>query len=220
VFELLIKVIPLGIGSTISPVVFGIALTLLAGKHYPKQRTFAYLLGAVITVVILAVVGMLIGSGSVAGAALAPSASIDVLIGFLLIIFGIRALTAKPKGEKPGVALGHEKASPQLAKWFLIGFIVNITNFDAVVLNVTAVKEIFGSGAGPSYEIILTIICDLLFLLPVLLPIFVYLLMPNTARKILEPIRSAAEKYGKYILVLIFFIFGIYMLSKGLPAYI
>lgn len=214
-FDLLVKVIPLGIGSAISPVVFGIALTLLAGKHYPKGRTFAYLLGAVITVAILAFVGMLIGSGSVAGAALIPSASIDVLIGFLLIVFGIKALMAKK--EKTDIALGHEKTSPQLAKWLFIGFIVNITNFDAVVLNVTAVKEIFEAGAG--HEILLTVVCDILFLLPVLLPVSVYLLMPGTARKVLEPVGNAAEKYGKYVLAAIFFIFGVYLFSKGLPAY-
>lgn len=214
--ELLIKVIPLGIGSTISPVVFGIALTLLAGKNYPKSRAFAYLLGAVITVAILAIVGMLIGTGAVAGAALMPSASIDILIGLLLVFFGIKALTAKK--EKTDIALGHEKPSPQLAKWLFIGFIVNITNFDAVVLNVTAVKEIFEAGTG--YEILLTIVCDALFLLPILLPVSVYLLMPKTAAKVLEPIGDAAEKYGKYVLAAIFFIFGVYLLSKGLPAYL
>ena len=218
-FELLIKVIPLGIGSTISPVVFGIALTLLGGKHYPKQRILAYLLGAVITVVILAIVGMLIGSGAVAGAALIPSASIDILIGFLLIVFGIKSALSK-KEEKSDISLGHEKPSPQLAKWFLIGFIINITNFDAVMLNITAIKEIFEAGIAPAYEIILAVICDLLFLLPILLPLFVYLIMPNTAEKILSPIGAAAEKYGKYILAAIFFVFGVYLLSKGLPAYL
>ena len=213
-FDLLVKVIPLAIGSTLSPVVFGIALTLLGGKHYPKQRTLAYLLGAVLTVVILAFVGMLIGTGAVAGSQLAPSPSIDILIGFLLIIFGLKTLFSKEK-EKSDIALGHEKTSSQLAKWLFIGFVVNITNFDAVMLNITAIKEIFESGAG--YEILLTVICDVLFLLPILLPLFVYLLMPSTAKKILEPVGSAAEKYGKYILAAIFLIFGIYMLSKGLP---
>ncbi len=216
-FELLIKVIPLGIGSMISPLVFGIALTLLGGKHYPKQRTLAYLLGAVLTVVILAFVGMLIGSGAVAGSGLMPSASVDILIGFLLIIFGVKILLSKKEG-KLDITLGHEKASSQLVKWFFIGLAVNITNFDAVMLNITAVKEIFESGTG--YEILLTVICDLLFLMPVLLPIFVYLMFPDTAKKILEPIGGAAEKYGKYVLAAIFLIFGVYLLSKGIPCYL
>jgi len=47
-FEVLLKVIPLGIGSAISPLILGVTLTLLARKDCLRKRATAYLAGAVL----------------------------------------------------------------------------------------------------------------------------------------------------------------------------
>lgn len=217
-FELLLKVIPLAIGSTASPVILGITLTLLARKDYPKKRAFAYLAGAVLVVVILAAVGSAIGSGTmtISKSTSQASAPLDIFVGFLLIAFGIKSALEKPPHKTSNLPVDGTVSSARLARWFLIGFFLNITNFDAVLLNITATKEIFQAGILLADAVLLTAVCDTLFLLPIILPISVYLIAPDAAEKVLSPIAAASEKYGKYLVMIILLAFGIYLLWRGL----
>jgi len=215
VFEILIKVVPLAVASTMSPVVFGIAVALLAGKMHQIKRTLAFFLGAIITVIILAFIGAFLGGGGAdAGVkAIHPSASMDLVLGVLFIAFGI--LEARPSKERgPKVKEGEKK--PGLVKWFVVGFLTNILNFDAVLLNITAVKEVFQSGIAFGEEVAVTLLCDLFFLLPVLVPLSVYLVYPQKAKKLLEPLGNLMKKYGGYIVMAIFFVFGAYLITKGM----
>lgn len=214
--ELLLRVVPLAVASTVSPVVFGIAVALLAGKAHQLKRALAFLLGTVITVIILAMIGAFLGGGGAdAGIrALHPSASMDLLLGGLFIVFAI--LEARPSKEK-GPKLGKKGGKkPGLMKWMLVGFFTSILNFDAVLLNITEVKEIFGSGIAFGQEIALTVFCGLFFLLPGILPIAVYLVYPKKAKKMLEPLGTLMKKYGNYIVMAIFFVFGAYLIMKGM----
>jgi len=216
--ELLLKVIPLGIGSTVSPVILGVTLTLLAKKDYLRKRTTAYLAGAVLVVVILATVGSAIGTGAMTFSKSTGQTTglLDLLVGLLLIGFGIRSAFEKPSQGTQRLPVHDTASSAQFAKWFALGFLLNITNFDAVLLNITATKEIFQAGIHVPSALLLTGICDALFLLPIILPISAYLIAPNTAEKALKPIAAASEKYGKYLLMIILLAFGIYLLWRGL----
>jgi len=40
--------------------------------------------------------------------------------------------------------------------------------------------------------------------------------MPKTAHKILEPVYIWMQKNGKYLMAAIIFVFGIYLLAKGI----
>ena len=215
VYELLVKVVPLAVASTMSPVVFGIAVALLAGKVHQIKRTLAFFLGAIITVIILALIGSFLGGGGAdAGIkAFHPSASMDLVLGVLFIAFGI--MSVRPSKEK-GPKVEKEGGKAGLAKWFVVGFLTNILNFDAVLLNITAVKEVFQSGIAFGQEIAVTVLCDLFFLLPVLLPLAVYLVYPEKAKKVLEPLGVLMKKYGGYIVMAIFFVFGGYFIMRGM----
>jgi len=208
--DLLFKVIALGIGSTISPVVFGLILALLAGK-YPEKRSLAFILGAVLSAIIVILAGYEIGIHGIPGVAFSNElAYVDVGLGVLFVFFGILSLTSKMEKAKISV---H---SSNIFRWFAIGFVIDITNFDAVLLLFTESKEIFQSGVLPIYKILLAVLGALFYLLPALLPFIVYLMMKEKAEKILKPLGTAMKKYGKYLAFAIFMIFGIYMLYRGL----
>jgi len=215
--NLLLEVLSLGAASAISPVIFGVSLSLLGARNYPRQRALSFLAGAVTVIVILAAAGSAIGSGvSAPGKAVThPSAAIDMLIGFLFVIFGVKSGLPKQGEDKPSIANRREVRSPQLIKWFAVGVALNITNLDAVMFNLTATKEVFQSEIPLIYKTLLTAISDVLFLVPVLLPVLVYLIMPNTAKKVLDPIGVAEQKYGRYVVMIIFLAFGLYMILKG-----
>ena len=220
--ELLLRVIPLGIGSAVSPVILGVTLTLLARKDHLAKRTTAYLSGAILVVVILATVGSAIGSGTmtIKRTHSWASVAVDFAVGLVLVGFGIKSAFEKPPQRSQGIPGNDAMASAQLGKWFLLGFFLNITNFDAVILNVTAIKEIFQAGVPLSEEVLLTVICDVLLLLPIVLPVSVYVAAPTAAEKVLRPVAAASEKYGKYLVMTILLAFGAYLLLKGLEAVI
>jgi len=216
VFELLATILPLAAASTIAPGVFGVALAILAGK-YPIQRSLAYLLGAIITVIILAGGGYVLAS-NVAEAtvdAIEPAADVNTIIGILFIIFGVFALIHKDGDGAKKLAASNKSNSPKLLSWFLIGLAINITNFDSMLLNLAAVKIVFQSEVGLWSQFLSIFICGLFFLLPILLPLVLYLLFPERAKEMLRPVKSILAKYGKYLVAAIFFIFGIILFMQG-----
>ncbi|NYZ78307.1 GAP family protein [Candidatus Micrarchaeota archaeon] len=217
--DLLFKVIALGIGSAMSPVIFAIALALLSGKNHAKPRILAFLAGGVVVLTILWIAGYAIGRGALESGVktIHPSASVDLLIGILLTIFGIIALIKKTDAEKGGkYADSKTSDAARLGKWFLIGFAANITNLDAETLFVTAVKEVFETNAALLSKIILSSISALFLLSPVLLPMAVYAIAPRAAQRMLRPLGNAMRKWGGFIAAVIFFAFGTYFLWKGI----
>ncbi|NYZ77723.1 GAP family protein [Candidatus Micrarchaeota archaeon] len=217
-FDLLLKVIVLGIGSTVSPVIFGVIISLLAGKHYPKQRALACLGGAVLTALIISIAGWAIG-GDVLNLGAGFTSGLryfDILLGTMFLLFALSSLVAR-REKKPHEIIAEEKAqSPRLVKWFVVGFILNITNFDAVLLYFTEVKEIFQAGTAFAAQLLLDLLGGLFFVLPSLLPILVYITMQERAERVLKPIGVFLEKYGRYPVAVIFLVFGAYLLYRGL----
>jgi len=212
--DLLFKVIALGIASTISPVVFGLILALLAGK-YPKQRALAFLLGAILSALIVISAGYLIGINGIPGVEFTNELSyIDIVLGVLFILFGILSLVSK-MDKKTRI----DVHSSNLFRWFIISFVINITNFDAVLLLFTESKEIFQSSIIHMYKFSLVSLGAIFYILPALLPFVVYLTMQKKAERILKPLGTAMKKYGRYIAFVIFLGFGIYLLYRGLVMF-
>ena len=118
----------------------------------------------------------------------------------------------KPKPES--VAAGAKK-SRGFFKWLAISFLGNITNFDAVLLNLAAVREIFNSAASLAYKLALLGFCDLCFVAPALLPLVFYLAEPEKAERMLAPVGKWMQKYGRYLVGAIFIVFGAYLIIKA-----
>jgi len=213
-FETFAAVLPLAIASAASPVILGVSITLLSKKNFGAAA--AFLAGGVLVAAILALAGVSIAAGDdkVAESVGLPATSIDLAIGLLLLVFGIKVLFEKPKkrDEIPQAGSAHRGN----LKWLAIGFIGNITNFDAVLLNLAAVREIFNSALSTMPKLELLSFCDFFFLAPALVPIAFYTFAPEASQKFLVPVGSAMKKYGQYVVGAIFIIFGAVLIMKGL----
>ncbi|MFH1222552.1 MAG: GAP family protein [Candidatus Micrarchaeota archaeon] len=210
--DLLLKVLALGFASMMSPVIFALALALLASASYPLRRTFAYLGGNLVSAILITAAGLFLGGHALA----LPRAQvvyIDATFGVICLIFAALPWLLKQKEKKPEVA--GEKKQPQLLKWLLAGFVLSITNLDAAFLYLTEVREIFQSSAAFIYKIALSAVGAAFFLMPVLLPLAVYLLMPEQANRALKPIGEKMRKYGDYIGTAVFLVFGFYLLYRA-----
>lgn len=211
-FELLLKVLALGIASAFSPVILGVTVALLARKNRPVLHSLFFLTGGIISAAIILALGLIIAAGS-SSPVFHPSVTTDLLLGTLFLIFGFSSLLSKPRARDKTEA---PKTDLAMFKWLLVGFFLNITNFDAILLYLTAAKEVFEAQLPLMEKAPLALLSTLFFLLPTLLPIALWLLLPGASKKVLAPIGAAMDKYGKYVVAVIFFGFGVYLLSKAL----
>ena len=214
--ELILSILALSVASAASPVIFAIAVSLLSGKAYPIRRTVAFLLGGVVVAAILVIIGSEFGSGTLRISSTSyPKALVDVALSALMIAFALYEFLQKPSTEKVG-----RPASSQTGRLFLLGIFVNITNFDAILLNLTAVREAASSHIAAPLEFFLIAIADFFFLSPALLPLIICVIYPTRSQSLLKPIGAITTKYGAYVVSAIFFIFGIYLIWRsGIVAF-
>lgn len=212
--ELLIKIFPLQLATTLSPGIFALTLVLFAQKKYAVGRVLALFLGSILVALLLGFLGLQTGQNIHAISSHGQTAIIfDFILAILFLYFGIRGLI-KPDQERK--AITTENPTRQLGKWFIVGFVISITNFDAVLLNFGAAKEIGTSSIILPDKILLLFMGIIFFVLPILIPLIFYLLLPSAAQKILTPINKFLIKYGRFLVSTIFIIFAIYLIYKGL----
>jgi threonine/homoserine/homoserine lactone efflux protein len=221
---LLAKIFPLALGEMISPVVLSVMLVILTNKKSPLGRAISFLIGMAIAVVILGFIGLYIGK-SIPGARHSSTMTfwVDLILGLILLILGVRAIFKKPKQErqeeKENSKQAQEFGQKHLLKWGVLGFVLNMLNFSSIVFYFAATKEIGQSDVTSLAKLLLTLFCGFFFMLPIVLPVVIYGFWPKMAKKILDPIHFAITNYGNYINMVILFGFGFYLLYKAFSIY-
>ena len=210
--ELLAKVFPLALASAASPIILALSIALLSKKNFSSLA--AFFAGSAAAALMLAIFGIFFaaGDGQIAMALGFSPSSIDLALGLVFFAFGAKTFFAKPSKENKI----KSKKTIGFAKWIAIGFIANITNFDAMLLNITAIREIFNSAASAAEKFGLLAFCDILLLSPILLPAIIYAIAPSKTQKILSPLARIMRKFANYIVGAIFLIFGAYLALKGI----
>mgnify|MGYP000887696098 CR=1 FL=1 len=214
--ETLLKVFPLLLASTLSPGLLALSVVLLSKKDGFKQ-TLAFLVGSVITSVAIIVIGLSLGETikDLTGTKIIDNI-VDLVLSGVFLYFGIITLVKNDNENK--TKFNDKKNSIWL--WMGLGFILSITNFDAVIFDITAAKEVGQAQISTIDKTIILVIESIFFNLPILLPAVLYAVAPATAKKILDPVNVFLTKYGKYIVSVIFLGFGIYLAYKGLQGII
>jgi len=211
---LFLSILPLAAASALSPGILAVSITLLSRKD--THAAMALFFGGLLVALLLAGAGIFVAQGddkAVEALGFQPRAA-DIAIGALLAAFGIKVMLEKPKkGE--GAPPDAKKAHGTL-KWLAISFLGNITNFDAVLLNLAAVREIFNSTTVLTYKLSLLAFCDFFFVAPALLPLLFYLAAPEKSQRALAPVGRWMQKYGRYLVGAIFIIFGAYLVLKAI----
>lgn len=209
--SLVITVLLLGLASALSPGLLAITLAFLSSKHHQKSKAIAFLFGGIVTAVLLLFVGMNIDDLSDGlFQFFQPTGTGTLVLGALMVIFGVYSLIQKNDPVKTNLS-----SKPEYFKIALFGFIVNITNLDAVLLNFTAIREIDNAHLSLIPETILVLIADFFFVSPVLIPLLIYMFYPEKSKILLEPIGDYMRKYGKYLVAAIFIGFGLLLLSRA-----
>lgn len=215
-FQLLAKIIPLGFASALSPGILALVVYMM-GKKHARQRIFALFCASIVVVAVVIILGFLTGSNTAKlGVPTTASSIVDIIFGALFLYFALKELLHKERKLKES----QEDLGPQFMKWFLIGCLINATNFDAVFLAFTSAKEIGSATINDINKIIAVIINILFFSLPVTLPVAIYLIIPKTAQVILDKLNKFLMRYSKYIIFAMFAIFGVIFLYRGIKFFI
>lgn len=210
--ELLLSILPLAIASAASPGIIIVTLALLSKKEFGALTSF--FIGCLIAAIILAAIGISFAAeDDVVAESMGFSAlAIDLALGILLLAFGIKVILEKPKNEN---RIDAKKKSRGAFAWLAIGIIGSLTNFDAVLLNLAAVREIFNSTAAMLNKFLMLAFCDLFLLSPILLPCALYIFAPQKSQKILAPVAVWLKKWGNLLVGAIFIMFGIFLVLKA-----
>ena len=212
----LLTVLPLDLAATLSPGILALTLFLLGSKKNGTPRILALLGGAIFTATIIAVAGLFLGSLNPSQAKPGViSELVDIVLGILLILFGIKVFF----GKENRIKLNNDENKIGIIKWFAIGFVINITNLDAVLLSFTAAHEVGRSSLVVFDKLFIVIFNMFFFILPITLPLTFSLLFPRIAHKILTKLNGYVSKYSKYIVSLLFIVFGIYLLSRVIKIF-
>lgn len=215
-FGILLKIIPLDLASTLSPGILALTLVILGSKNNSIGRVLALFFGALFIGFGINILGFALGQSVHVGVSKTDaSAIIDLILGAFLFFYGIKIYFSKEKS----ISLGEEK-EVQVFRWFLIGLIITVTNFDAVLLSFTAAKEVGTSNILDIKKWILLIVNIFFFTLPITLPLVVKLLFRRFADPILSKLNNFMLKYSRLIIMAMFLIFGVYLLYRGIKHFI
>lgn len=221
--DLLVKLLPLMIGSAISPGVFALAIATAGSKNHPYRKTLAYFTGALIVAIAFCVLAWFSGDNDAWSATSYSTVMkwIDIIIGLVLLYFGIKSLLPKKekKDSKPSSLknlISKMSNEPTFFAWMMVGFLFMLTNLDNGLIYFGALREIARSNLSDTSKILPSIIAMLFFLSPIIIPLLFLILFPKSMQKMLDPVIAFLNRYARYIIAVLLVVFGAYLIWHGL----
>jgi threonine/homoserine/homoserine lactone efflux protein len=210
--DLLEEIVPLAAAAAISPVLFLVQLTTLTGPR-PLSRGAALLLGAAVVLIVLSTLGVLLGSTSFSTND-TLKATLNVVLGALLIAVGLRALVKppKPKSTEPD-------AKPKtFGRSFVSGAAAMGSNVTSFALYIPALALIAGSGLPLGQRGLAALIILLITLAVAWVPLLLAATVPAASSRLLPALGHWMTENDRWLQVVLGFGFGIWLLIKGIQG--
>ena len=217
--DLITQVLPLALGSAISPTMLGVALLILAGSEHPRSRGLFFALGGTAVLVIVGAVVLSIGTKTVQSGAKhedTVTAVADLVLGVLLLALAARELThrgpakqRKPHPQTRGLHAG---------RFFAYGLAIMTINFSTLVLYIDAVKEVAHAGVSDASRVLVTAMLIAFAILPALGPVIAYAIAPVPAARELGKLNGFVTRHARAIGGGLCLVFGAYLIIKGAAA--
>jgi threonine/homoserine/homoserine lactone efflux protein len=207
------RVLPLAFGAAISPTILATAVLVLASRHRAVARGALYTLGTMVVLVAWTALGLTLLArvhDHISPTQRAVSGAVDATIGLVLVVFGIREMLLAPRPPR------EHKANEGLAAAFVLGLVMMLTNFTSLMLYLPAMKDIARSGHPTSDKIVVAVVALLITSLAATLPLALRIVAPGPAATVLADVNGFVTKHQRSIMVIVSFVFGAYLLTRGL----
>jgi hypothetical protein len=207
-------VIPLALGAAISPLVFVGGIAVMTGPG-PLRHGCAFAIGAALPLLALTVIAVALGHAlSLPEASDSVKGWIDIGLGLVLGLLGLRGLTRRSKPPQP-------KQRPEgrgLGRLVAMGAGLMVTNVTTLALYIPAMKLIEASGVSVPEEAAAIAIVLVISLALVLIPLSVVALAPKESERLLTRAGDWLGAHHRTIAIALCFGFGALLLAKGITT--
>ena len=221
--NLLSITIPLSWAAAVSPVTLSIFLVIMSMTKKPRLAGFSFYFGAIIVLLVTVFIGVLLGQKLTASGHANPStmAAIDVFLGALLVLLGIRNFGSKDD-SRGGKFLKSLKIDPnastfsEFVKYFTIGIIAFLMNFSTAIFVLATGRAIGVANAGFTNDGVAVIILIFIALLIVEIPLLFFVIIPGKAHKATQTIDEWINNHGNIVTGLFCVLIGIFIVYNGI----
>lgn len=211
--------LPLGAAGAVSPVMLTEQIIVLGGQG--RRAAWRYALGATLTLFVIVVLLVFLGSVIKLPAKPTLSASLDIVLGGALVAFGAsiaylgrhpvhRHKSPKRGGGDPSdLARSHASAFP-------FGVFSMATNFTTIAIVTVAAKVIAGANTNIAGRMFLIAFLVAACSSPAWAPPLTTKLAPRSGRRVLETLSRLISDHGRQAVVVLLIVGGLYLLARGI----
>lgn len=218
--NLLAETLPLSLAAAISPLVLMGALAILGGEH-GRRRAVAYTLGVVAMTVVLVTAGLVLieARQERAGGTALSSPLGDATVGVLLIAFAALLVRPKRAHDDETAAKHHRRLigpNAPLIAFGGLGAVLMLSNFSTIVVLIAILKAVAEAGRPLADDIVAMALVVVVTTAPAWGPLAVASFGGPAMEARVTRLGAWTNRNGKYILAVLFAIFGLQDILKAL----
>jgi hypothetical protein len=206
--------IVLAIGGSVAPPLLLLTILFL-GSQRPLSNAGALALGYFATCAVVGVSGLVLFGGAEDTVSLVGRI-ISVSVGALLVVFGIRSLLNAPDPEASPQGWLESINSMSPLRAFGFGMALFPLQVKNLALFVACLNLIIASSLGLQGSIVALGLVLVVFAMPVVVLIGLYVAVPLRASTMLGSLQTWMGNHNRVITVVICFVFGAFFLVRGL----
>jgi hypothetical protein len=224
VTHLLLAVLPFALGAAVSPTLLTLELLILAGKTKPKARAWMFMLGAVITILLIGLAATTV-LRAVATPSIPPHEpwllALKIAVTIILILLGIRELLpAKTAGERHRSRTQDLLDTAKTPMFIGVGVVGMVTNLSTIVLYLPAVHLIVTSPDPESTKLLAGVMLWTITVLPILLPVLAVTVVGHRSDALLARVNGWATRDSRQINAGLCFFFAVLITYSAVKDYL
>ncbi|MBU6279967.1 MAG: GAP family protein [Actinomycetales bacterium] len=222
--SLFIAVLPFALGAAVSPTLLTLEFLILAGGTHAKSRAWMFVLGAMMTILVIGA----FAAGALRNVA-APTAGAtnywlvggEAFIALALVVIGVRQLRpVKTLGERHQSRTQHLIAGAKTPIFFVVGVVAMITNLSTIVLYLPAVHLIVHSTEPASTKALAALMLWVITILPILLPVLAVTIVGHRSDALLSRVNGWTARHTRQINAGLCFFFALLIGYSAVKAYL
>jgi len=221
--QTLMRVLPLAVGSAISPVVLLLQMATLASRFHAVARSLVVLAGnagVVVLVTAVIIVGDRRDDASVATGGIGEvGAWIRIVLAVLLALTAMRlALGGHTESHQEPTDEGVADPGIRPGRYLLLGVAAMATNATSMVLFIPAVHTAVTASLSAPGELLVVVVLWLFILLPAFIPLMAFGALGSKGPAVIAQFGTWLRTHNRTIGIVVSTVFAIYLGWAGFSA--